>query len=91
MIEKVNSVKSIHWDFGWQAAGQSNAKQPKSKGLEAKQQEQDKMAQDLMKREAENIQTKIETLERWTDAESRHQKYYEKKAAKKQAMRRFGQ
>ena len=53
--------------------------------------EQDKMAQDLIKHEAENIQTRIETLERWTDAESRHQKYYEKKAAKKEAMRRFGQ
>ena len=37
----------------------------------------------------ENIQTKIETLHSWQDAEQRHQKYYEKKAAKKDAMRAF--
>ena len=37
----------------------------------------------------ENIQTRVESLGKWTDAESRHQKYYEKKAAKKTAMKSF--
>ena len=37
----------------------------------------------------ENFSTVVESLMTWTNAEKRHQKYYEKKAAKKAAMRRF--
>ena len=37
----------------------------------------------------ENFLTVVEECTTWTNAEKRHQKYFEKKAAKKAAMRRF--
>ena len=37
----------------------------------------------------ENFSTVVEECMTWTNAEKRHQKYYEKKAKKKTAMRQF--
>jgi peptide methionine sulfoxide reductase MsrA len=36
------------------------------------------------------LETRIEVLRSWTEAENRHQKYYEKKAAKKKELKIFG-
>ena len=49
---------------------------------------QEEIAEDIIGNN-ENFSTVVEKCMTWTNAEKRHQKYYEKKAQKKAAMRQF--